>query len=283
MIHIIQTRRLRRWLPGLLSWLCVLLFAACSQTSTPTDQASAPSSATGSPAPVVLKIGTNPEFAPFEFKTADGQLTGFDVDLINAIGETAGFLIDFDEMSFDDVIRNLYGGKIDAAASAITITGDRSDRFSFSRPYFKSGLAIAVREADTTTTGLDALKGKQIGAAQGGTTGEMKAQGVPEALVKTYPSAQQALQQLAAGQLDAVINDQPVTAYAIRSGSVKGIKIAGNPITEEFYGIATPKNSPYLEKINAALTTLLQNGVYAQIYQKWFGAQPPVLPDKAPV
>lgn len=54
-------------------------------------------------------------------------------------------------------------------------------------------------------------------------------------------------------------------------------------MTEEFYGIATAKGSPNLQAINQGLATILKNGTYAQIYQKWFNTQPPQLPDKSPV
>ncbi|MBF2076755.1 MAG: basic amino acid ABC transporter substrate-binding protein [Synechococcales cyanobacterium C42_A2020_086] len=271
--------RLRFLISSLLSFVCVLLVAACS-TDAPTSEAVSPAA---DPAAVpVLRVAVNPAFPPFEFKAADGSLQGFDIDLINAIGGTAGFLIDFDELSFDDLIRNLYGGQVDVAISAITINRDRSERVAFSRPYFKSGLAIAIREADTDITAFDSLNGKRVGVERG-TTSELKAQTLVNADVKRFASAPQALQDLAAGRLDAVINDAPVTLYAIQSGSVSGLKLLDPLLSEEFYGIAVPKDSPYLEPINAALTTLIDNGTYAQIYQRWFAAEPPPLPDTAPL
>lgn len=89
------------------------------------------------------------------------------------------------------------------------------------------------------------------------------------------------MQELTNGNVDAVINDAPVTLYAIKSGNIPGVKVAGNLLTEEFYGIAMPKDSPNLKKVNDGLTTVLGNGKYEEIYQKWFGTKPPALPETA--
>lgn len=277
-----RVRGLRRLLLGLLSCCCVVLFAACSLDKT-TNQAETPPSSPASPgAPLVLKVAVDPAFPPFEMKAADGTLTGFDIDLINAIGGNAGFIIDFDEMSFTDLIRSLYAGKVNAAVSAITINRDRSEKVSFSRPYFKSGLAIATPAANTDITSLETLQGKRVGVQQG-TTSELKAQVIPDVKVEPTASAPDALQALADGKVDAVINDAPVIAYTIKSGSISGLKMLEPLLTEEFYGIATPKDSPYLEKINAGLTAILSNGTYAQIYKKWFAMEPPQLPEATPL
>lgn len=274
MKRITQSRLTRRGWFGLLGFFCVLLFAACSLEKPSSEVAP---NASNSAAAQVLKIAVDPNFPPFEMKAADGSLTGFDIDLINAIGSSAGFVIDFDEMNFNDLIRSLYASNIDAAVSAITINQDRAAKVSFSRPYFRSGLAIAVPEQNTDINSLETLRGKRI-AVQQGTTSEAQALTVPDAKVQTKPSAPEALQALVDGQVDAVINDAPVTAYAINNGTVKGLKLVG-ALTEEYYGIATPKNSPNIEKINTGLTNIFNNGTYAQIYRKWFGAEPPQLPE----
>lgn len=277
MRRITRSRFTRRWLFGIVSFLCTMLLVACS-VDKPSNQA-APDGPVATP---VLKVAISPAFAPFEIKAADGTLTGFDIDLINAIGGSAGFIIDFDEMTFDDLIRNLHAGKVDAAISAITVNRDRAAQVSFSQPYFKSGLAIAVPMNNTEITSLESLRGKRIGVQQG-TTGQAKAESIPDAKIQATTQVPEVLTALKNGQVDAVINDAPVTAYAVSSGSVTGIKIVTPLLTEEFYGIATPKNSPHLEKINAGLATILANGTYAQIYKKWFAADPPKLPEAAPI
>jgi hypothetical protein len=67
--------------------------------------------------------------------------------------------------------------------------------------------------------------------------------------------------------------------YSVKNGKLKDIRVVADLLTEEYYGIATPKDSPHLDAINKAIATLLSNGTYKQIYQKWFHAEPPQLPD----
>lgn len=279
MLKFSRFRFLRQVLIGLLSFACVLTFAACGANSPTASTGTSP----GAPAAgTTLKVATEPAFPPFQSQAASGGgLEGFDIDLMNAIGEAAGLKIEFESLPFDGIIPALKAGTVDAAISAMTITAERAEAVSFSRPYFKAGLAIAVKEGDTTTTSLESLQGRRI-AVQIGTTGADKAKKVSGAQVTTFDSAPLALQELVNGNVDAVINDAPVTLYAVNSGNIPGIKVATDKLlTQEFYGIALPKDSPNLEKVNAGLETVIGNGKYAEIYKKWFNAEPPQLPETA--
>jgi arginine/lysine/histidine/glutamine transport system substrate-binding/permease protein len=280
MFKLTRFRFLRHFVLGFLSLVCVLTFAACG-SGAPTSESSSP--AASSAAGTTLKVATEPAFPPFESQASSGgALEGFDIDLMKAAGEASGVTVEFQSLPFDGIIPALQAGTVDAAISAMTITAERAKTVSFSRPYFKAGLAIAVKENTTDITSLESLANKKI-AVQIGTTGADKAKAVKGAEVRTFDSGPLALQELANDNVDAVINDAPVTAYAIKSGNIKGIKIVGQLLTEEFYGIALPKNSPNLEKINAGLATLISNGKYKEIYQKWFGGEPPTLPETAPL
>ncbi|MEO0825333.1 MAG: basic amino acid ABC transporter substrate-binding protein [Cyanobacteria bacterium J06635_15] len=264
-----------------------LMLAACGgatsdTASEPTDGADAPE-ATEAPEEAtggVLTVATEPAFPPFESQGDDGELEGFDIDLMNAIGEASGLEIQYESLPFDGIIPALQSGTVDAAISAMTITEERSETVDFSRPYFKAGLAIAVAEDNTDIATLDDLEGMQI-AVQIGTTGQGQAEEIPGAEVSTFDSAPLALQELANGNVDAVINDAPVTLDAIASGNISGLKVVGELVTEEFYGIALPQDSPNVAIVNDALSTMLEDGTYAEIYQKWFGAEPPELPESA--
>lgn len=224
----------------------------------------------------VWSVGTEPAFPPFESVGEDGELEGFDIDLMTAIGEKAGKTIEFDSLPFDGLIPALQGASIDAAISGMTITDERAETVDFSNPYFKAGLAIAVAEGDTETKTLDDLEGKKI-AVQIGTTGAETANGIADAQVSTFDSAPLALQELANGNVDAVVNDAPATLDAIATGNIPGITVVGELLTEEFYGIAMPKGSENLEAVNTALAELIADGTYAEIYKKWFDAEPPAL------
>jgi arginine/lysine/histidine/glutamine transport system substrate-binding and permease protein len=272
MIRISRSRFIRQVLLGLLGLFCAVTFAACTSAT----------SGSGASGSSVLKVATEASFPPFESQAKDGKLEGFDLDLFKAIGEAASFTVEFQNLPFDGIIPALQAGTVDAAISSITITKERSAAVAFSHPYFKAGLAIAVKSENNEIKDLATLKGKKI-AVQIGTTGADQAKKVSALEVRTFDSAPLALQELSNGNVDAVINDAPVTLFAIKSGNIPGLKVVGQLLTEEFYGIALAKDSANLAKVNQGLTTILSNGKYAEIYKKWFGGEPPKLPETAPL
>ncbi len=230
--------------------------------------------------PNPFRVATEATFPPFEFQQG-GQLTGFDIDLMRAIGKEADLNIDFRNLPFDGIIPALQARTVEAAISGMTITSERAQAISFSRPYFRAGLAIAVREDNRTIKNFEDLKGKRI-AVQIGTTGALEATKIPGARVSQFDSAALALQELINGRVEAVVNDKPVTLYAIKQAGLRGVKVVGELLTEEFYGIALPKNSPYLQLINDALGRVIESGQYDAIFRQWFGEKPPELPLVAP-
>lgn len=246
------------------SCLLVVIFTSVSTFA----QSSAPT----------LQVATEPTFPPFEMQDqATGELSGFDIDLITAIGEAAELNIEIVSLPFDGIIPALQSKTMDAAISGMTITAERAQTVSFSRPYFKAGLAIAVQDDNTTIENFSDLEGKRI-AVQIGTTGAQEASTIEGANVTAFDSASLALQELLNGNVDAVVNDGPVTLYAIKEAGLQGVKVVGELVTEEYYGIAMPKDSPYLNDINNALELLIQDGRYRAIYQTWFAGEPPELP-----
>lgn len=271
----------RRLILGLGCLLLIIICNGCQSTITTSPNTRAK----------LFKVATDPTFIPFEFQSSNGQLEGFDIDLMNAlarsglssdIAKISRLSIQFESLPFDGMISTLQAKRVDAAISGITITPERLKTIAFSRPYFKAGLAITVRLENQNIQDLNSLKGKKIGV-QIGSTGANFAKTIPNAKIITFNSGPEFFQDLINGNVDAVISDAFATLYAIKNGNLKGIKVVANLLTEEYYGIATPKDSPYLEAINNAIANLLSNGTYEQIYQKWFNVKPPQLPDSLPL
>jgi arginine/lysine/histidine/glutamine transport system substrate-binding/permease protein len=176
------------------------------------------------------QVGTEPTFPPFEMKNeATGALEGFDIDLMQALGAAAGQQVKFISLPFDGLIPALQAKTLDMVISGMTITPERGQTVDFSSPYFKAGLAIAVREGNNQIKSLEDLKGKRI-AVQIGTTGAEQANQVEGATVSTFDGAPLALQELLNGRVDAVVNDLPVTLFAINEAKLKGIKVVGGGI-----------------------------------------------------
>jgi len=220
-------------------------------------------------------VGSDTTFAPLEFADEKtGKYAGFDVDLIYEIAKVENLEVDFRSMPFDGLIAGLVANQIDVAISSMSIDEERQKSIDFSVPYYKSGLSIAVQSKNDTVKNLNDLKGKTI-AVQSGTTGEKEAKKVAGATVRSFTNSDQTFMELKNGGAAAVINDFPVTAYFIKQGN-PDVKIVGERLTSEDYGIALPKGkTDLLNKINHGLKELKQNGKYKELYMKWFGEEPP--------
>ena len=221
----------------------------------------------------VLRFGTEPTFAPFEFqKEGSKEYTGFDMDLARAIGKKIGAKVDIVSMGFDGLIPALNAGNLDAIAAGMSITPERSKIVEFSVPYYQSGLAVMVKKDNNTIKGMEDLKGKKI-AVQIGTTGAMEAHKISKTEVVEFNTNTEAALELKNGGVDAVINDLPVVAYFLHQGGGSDYaKIVGKTVSAENYGIAVKKgNKKLAEEINKAIADLKKDGEYAEIYKKWFG------------
>ncbi len=215
-----------------------------------------------------LTIGTEAEFAPFEVRLENGSFYGFDIALGEAIAKELGLKVDYIDTDFAGIILSLNSGKFDIAMSAMTITEERKKSINFSDPYFDTGLSLAV-PANSPVQKLDDLNGKIVGV-QLGTTGDLYASSLKNVKeVKRYPHAPDAFLDMKNGKVDAVINDD-VVSKPIVAKDPNSFKIISGLLTIEQYGIAVPKdNEALLQKINAALKKIKENGTYDQIYDQY--------------
>ena len=95
----------------------------------------------------IMRVATEPSFAPFEFqKEGSKEFTGFDIDLIRAIGKQAGYKVEIQNMGFDALIPALTSGNIDVAIAGMSITEERKKVITFSDPYYPSGLIVMVNK-----------------------------------------------------------------------------------------------------------------------------------------
>lgn len=224
----------------------------------------------------ILKVGTNPDFAPFEFIDQDGKMAGFDLDLIHAIGKKMDMKVEMENIAWDGLIPAVQAGNVDLAIAGMAITPERKEVLLFSDPYYESGLTIMVPEK-STIQGFEDLKGKKI-AVQIGTMSATKAKEVPNAIVREFNTSADAFMELKNGGADAVINHIPVIKYYIlkNGGSASGYKIVGAPLTSASDAIAAKKeNKELIDKVNKAMKELKASGEFDALYEKWFGEKPP--------
>jgi len=247
--------------------ILVLTLAGCAPAATPTP--AAPSS----PATLSIQVGTNAEYRPFEFVDENNNIVGFDVDLMAALAEAGGFEYEFVNTKWDGIFVALANGEFDAVISAVTITDERKQTVDFTEPYFNAGQVLAVLDDNTTITGLDSLNDTVRVGVQLGTTADIFLTDNTSAQVQRFDELPLALQALGNRDVDAVVAELPVLSDYLQANPGLNGKIVGEPFTDELFGIAVNKGKPeVLAALNDALAAIKGNGVYDQIYAKWFAA-----------
>ena len=222
----------------------------------------------GSLAGSTVNVATDATWPPFEMVDENSkELIGFDIDLMNDIAAKAGFTVEWTNIIFDSLETGLAACQFDAGISAITITDERKQKMLFSDPYMSAG-QIVITSPGSGINSVDDLDSKTV-AAQLGTTGEIEAKKIPNVNYKPYDTIDLAFLDLANGQVDAVIADYP-TAMGFVNKNPEKMVAAGQPFTNESYGIAICNNRPDLvDPINTALQELKDDGTIDALQQKW--------------
>lgn len=216
--------------------------------------------------PGTLTVASDIPYAPFEFGNAP-DYEGFDIDLINAVGERLGLEVEIERKPFDLILQG-GNGQFDLAVAATSIKPGRENRVDFSDPYFLAKQALLVR-SDGDVQSADDLAGKIV-AAQDDTTGETYAEDNTSAEeVRPFPQIEDAYNALENGQVDAVVNDVAAVQDAVDSSD--NLEVVETFDTNEEYGVVFPEDSDALrEAVNQALTEIKEDGTLDEIYQTWF-------------
>lgn len=221
-----------------------------------------------------LVIGVNVPYAPNEFKNSDGEIVGFDVDLMKAVARTLGLVPEFRETGFEGILPSVQDGNFNVGMSSITDTADREGVVDFVT-YFQAGTLWAQQ----TGSAVDptAACGLRVGVAYSTIqeTEEIPAKsdacvaaGLPpiEKVVHTHQDEVTAA--LIAGEVDAMTADSPVTGFAIKlSGGA--LQPAGDVFDSAPYGWPVAKGSGLAESLRLALEHVMGTGEYRIIATMW--------------
>jgi polar amino acid transport system substrate-binding protein len=228
----------------------------------------------GSGGEKVLKVGTSPDFPPFEYVDKNGNIVGIDIDLVKALASKLGYKVEIVSIDFDGLIQALKSGKIDLIAAGMTITEERSKEVSFTIPYWDADQAILVKTSSGfKPSSLSDLAGKTVGVQTGTTAEELVNDFVNKSgadiEVKSYSSYVLAVTDLENGRVDAVIIDVPVAKmFASKYGD---LTVSGIIKTGEHYGLAVRKDdTELLNSLNKGLEKFLKSQEWQQIINKYF-------------
>ncbi|MFI5527368.1 ABC transporter substrate-binding protein [Kitasatospora sp. NPDC051853] len=275
-----------------LAVLGCLTLAACA-SSTTEDPGSAGTLRSQLPRAIrdagVLRIASDLNYPPVDFKQPDGTPAGLDVDLARALAARLGLRAEFTDMPFEQVLPAVRERRVDLAMSAVLDTRQRQQGLDDQGrtadsgvdfvDYFVTGTSILVRQGNPAGIGsLDDLCGQTV-ALQRGTVQDEIAQRQTAACAKTgkpltirrMDSDQQALAEVAAGRAVADLNDYPVAEYNTRDGQGRGrFQVTGGQFQTSPYGITLAKDSGALRDVLAkVLDQLIRNGEYDRILARW--------------
>ncbi|MGQ7246229.1 transporter substrate-binding domain-containing protein [Halomonas sp. V046] len=221
-----------------------------------------------------LTVATDPSFVPFEMMDQEtGEMVGFDMEIIAALAERAGFEYDLRTMDFNGIIPAVQTGNVDIAIAGITITDERAEIVDFSDPYYDSGLQILVKADEEGVQSVDDLAGMRIGTKIGSTSYDYLQENLGEdAEITPYPGTSDMYMALLGGSVDAAFYDAPNVGYFSQTRGEGKVKVVGPLYEGQQYGIVFVKDSEWVEPVNEALAAMKEDGTYDEIHAKWFGA-----------
>jgi polar amino acid transport system substrate-binding protein len=221
--------------------------------------------------PGAFIIATDTTFAPFEFQDAAGSYVGVDIDLLAAIAEDQGFAYELKPLGFSAAVAALESNQADGVIAGMSITAERQEKYDFSAPYYDSGVVMAIRADNEDIKGYEDLRGKRV-AVKTGTEGATFAESINPQYGFTlvyFDESPFMYEEVKAGNSAACFEDYPVMGYGISQGN--GLKMVTGMEKGSSYGFAVlkGKNQDLLQKFNAGLANVRENGVYDAILNKY--------------
>ncbi len=223
-----------------------------------------------------LSMGTNPPFAPFEFKDSQGRIIGLEVDLARALAGVLGLELRTVEQDFALILPAVSAGTVDFGGSGFTDTEERRENYDFVNslnagirwaqrsdrpdtidPKNACGLTVAVQR--TTVSETDDVRPKSQ---------ECVAAGKPAITVLAYDTSDTAATALVLGRADAFSADSPVLSWAVERSDGRLVEV-GEMFQAAPYGFAVPKDSELGPALAAALDQLIADGTYEELLTQW--------------
>lgn len=218
----------------------------------------------------VLRVGTDPTFPPMEFFEG-GKRTGFDIELVEAIGKVLNKRIEWVDIDFKGLIPGLISKRFDMSVSAIYITDERKKVVDFTDTYYAGGLVAMVKEGNAAIKTLADLNGKKVAVQVGTKSVSYLAANHPLVQLVEVEKNQEMFNLVDIGRADAAVTGKPAAFQYVRTRG--GQRVLDQQLTTEEYGMALRKDSPELTRaVNGALAKLKADGTYAQIVKKWFSS-----------
>lgn len=226
-----------------------------------------------------ITIGFDNTFVPMGFEEMNGQYTGFDIDLAEAVSEKLGFKVQFQPIDWDMKETELQNGTIDAIWNGYSATDERREKVAFSIPYMENQQVLVTKKSKQIRS-VEDMKDKTLGA-QAGSSGYLDFEAQPDLLknrVKDqkgnqYQSFNEALIDLKNDRIDALLIDRVYANYYLQSeGILNDYNVFSAGFESESFAVGVrPADKRLLTVLNQAFIELYKEGKFQEISQKWFG------------
>ncbi|MCA0921556.1 transporter substrate-binding domain-containing protein [Pseudooceanicola nanhaiensis] len=218
--------------------------------------------------PGVLSAATEGTYPPFSMRAPDGKLDGLEIRVMGEIAKRLGLEYKPVLVKWESVLIGLEADQYDIVSVAMDITEERQQKVMFSDGWLESGGRVVVRKDSDITTPAD-VKGKKVGGLVASNWTKIAEELGGE--VKSYKAESDAMQDLANGQVDAIITDAVAAAYAIQTSNLP-LKLVEEPVSSIQKGFAIKMGKPNLAKaVNGALADMIADGTYATLTEELIG------------
>lgn len=224
-----------------------------------------------------IRIGIEGAYPPFSQTEADGSVTGFDIDIANALCAEMHADCTLVKQDWDGIIPALMARKYDAIIATMDITEERKKRVAFTNKYQHIPARFVALKGAEYQASPEFMAGKKVGVQRATSMDLYISDNYPQAQIKRYGSADEAYLDLKAGRLDYVLADSAAISGGLlaKEGGDK-FELVGPKLNDpkwfgEGAGIAVRKQDKDLvEQFNAAIKTIRANGTYQKIQDKYF-------------
>jgi len=219
-------------------------------------------------------VGVDNGFPPMGFLNDKNELVGFDIDVAKATFAKLGMQVEFLAIDWSAKEQELNTKKVDCLWNGYTITDERKEKVNFTDPYMKNAQVIVVKK-DSGIASLKDMAGKKLALQSGSSAADAldAAADLKASLgkVNEFGDNMKAFMDLESGMSDAVLLDQVVADYYIKTNN-KDWVILDEKLAQEEYGIGFRKDDALRDKVNNTLKELAADGTLAKISTEWFGS-----------
>lgn len=222
----------------------------------------------------IIVMASNCEWPPLEFVDEKGEITGFEIELLQELSKVTGYEFKVENVAWDGIFAGLANGAYDGVASGVSVTEERKPKMEFTDPIMTITQSIIIqKDSKVQPNTIEALKDLKVGV-QLGTTGDLALQDSNlDITIKAYDSIALAVEDLINGNLNAVVTDSVVASeYVIQNKNFKDkLKVSGiaSDISEPIAMCFSKGDTFHANIVNEGLKTLKENGTLDSLKKKW--------------